>query len=104
MKNSLNYFLSKQNDAACKEYIDASKEIVKKYGLSIDILKRRKTALLRLQGDMIVTESIGRIGTCAELDAFLRIDIYLPVINKAINELNRRFSGENLAIFRIKSG
>ena len=49
---------------------------------------------------MIVTESIGRIETCAELDAFLRIDIYLPVINKAINELNRRFSGENLAIFQ----
>ena len=70
------------------------------YGLSIDILKLRNTIPLRLQGDMIVTESIGRIETCTELDAFLRIDIYLPVINKAINELNCRFSGENLAIFR----
>ena len=28
--------------------------------------------------------------------------LYLPVINKAINELNRRFSGENLVLQDLK--
>jgi len=46
---------------------------------------------------MIVTESIGRTEACDDLDDFLRIDTYKPVIDKALSELNRRFSSDNLA-------
>jgi len=49
---------------------------------------------------MIVTESIGRTETCDDLDDFLRIDIYKPVIDKALSELNRRFSSDNLAVLQ----
>jgi len=49
---------------------------------------------------MVVTESIGRNETSDGVDVLLRNEICYSVIDKAITELDARFSGENMKILR----
>ncbi len=63
-------------------------------------MKRRSRFPRALQIDMVVTESIGRNETSDDVDLFLRNEIFYPVIDKAIIELNDRFSEENMQILR----
>jgi hypothetical protein len=49
---------------------------------------------------MVITESIGRTEVPLQLDTFLANDIYYPVIDKAISEHDRRFTGANADIMR----
>ena len=82
------------------KYVTTSKNIVCTYGLSSNILKSRSRFSLRFEVDMVVTESIGRNETSDDVDVFLRSEIYYPVIDKAVTELNDRFSEENMKILR----
>ena len=100
IKNCIDFLEQKQSDDECIKYIDESKIIAHTYQISTDILKRKTRVPRRLEGDMIVTESIGRTETCQQVDEFLRIDIYKPIFAKTLSELNRRFSSENLTILQ----
>lgn len=100
IKSCTDFLEEKQNDDACNLYIEQSRVLAITYNLSLDIVKRKTRVPNRLQGDMIVTDPIGRTETCQDVDSFLRIDIYKPVIAKALSELNRRFSSENLSILQ----
>lgn len=47
---------------------------------------------------MIVTEPIGRADLTADLATFLSNEIYYPVLDRALCELDRRFAGANMDI------
>ena len=98
--NCLDFFREKRNEADCMKHVIASKGIVDEHGLSSNIMRRRTRVPRRLEGDMVVTEGIGRNETSHDVDVFLRNDIYYPVIDKAITELDARFSGDNMKILR----
>ena len=98
--NCLDFFREKRNEADCMKHVIASKDIVDEHGLSSNIMRRRTRVPRRLEGDMVVTEGIGRNETSHDVDVFLRNDIYYPVIDKAITELDARFSGDNMKILR----
>ena len=98
--NCLDFFREKRNEADCMKHVIPSKDIVDEHGLSSNIMRRRTRVPRRLEGDMVVTEGIGRNETSHDVDVFLRNDIYYPVIDKAITELDARFSGDNMKILR----
>ena len=98
--NCLDFLREQRSETECMKYVTTSKNIVCTYGLSSNILKRRSRFSRRFEVDMVVTESIGRNETSDDVDVFLRNEIYYPVIDKAVTELNDRFSEENMKILR----
>jgi hAT family C-terminal dimerisation region len=98
--NCLDFLHEQRSETQCMQHVTTSKNIVCTYGLSSNILKRRSRFSRRFEVDMVVTESVGRNETSDDVDVFLRSEIYYPVIDKAITELNDRFSEENMKILR----
>ena len=99
-KNCKDFLEEKQNDDACSIYIEKSRNVAHKFQLSTDIVKRKTRVPSRLEGDMLVTECIGRTESCQGVEAFLRIDIYKPVIAKALSEFNRGFSSGKVDVLQ----
>lgn len=102
--NCVDFFTAKRTEEECNKYFDESVHTAQELDLSVDVLPRqvrRKTRLPnRLQSDVVVTEPIAQGRSEAQtLGEFLRTEIYLPVIDTALSELQRRFSLENTAIF-----
>ena len=82
------------------------------YNLSTITINQKRERTPVWLTDMVVTDAIGRnyvlsfsirgiiIFIAFSVGVFLRIEIYLPVLDKASSELYRRFSGENQNILR----
>lgn len=99
VRNCQDFLQQKRCIDEFERYFEAGHKIAVRHELSLDILQRRRARLpLRYESEMIVTESIGRREAPAELQTFLRQEIYYPVIDKALSELAARFRGENTAI------
>jgi len=94
----------KRTNDQCDTYITNAKEQCLKVGLSCSIGRssRKRHLPARLQGNVIVTENIGRSESQADDDesAFLRKEIYFPVIDTALVQLKTRFSPECVAVIR----
>jgi len=72
-----------------------------RHELSSDILPWRCGCLpRRFDGDVLVTKTIGRADAPSSAEALLAHDICKPVIDKALCELDRRFSDGNMRIMR----
>ena len=74
------------------------------FKLSIDISPRRQLTNIpsRYQNEVQLTETIGnsRRNNVNDLELFLRTEIYYPTVDKSLAELERRFSSENITIFK----
>ena len=91
----------KRNDDTFKMIFEAAQKTAETYELSSDILPRRCGRLpRRFEGDVLVTETIGRADAPSSAEALLANDIFKPVIDKALCELDRRFSDGNMRIMR----
>lgn len=92
----------KRTDDQCDTYIANAKEQCIKVGLSCSVGRSSRTRNLpaRLQGDITVTEIIGRHESQSDGDesAFIRKNIYFPVIDTTLVQLNTRFSPECIAV------
>ena len=67
------------------KYIKTSKNTVRIYSLSSNMLKCRSRFPRTFEVDMVVTKSIVKSQTSDDVDVFLHNEIYYPVIDKAIN-------------------
>jgi hypothetical protein len=94
----------KRTDDQCDTYTTRAKERCVKEGLLCSVARssRKRCLPARLQGNVTVTENIGRSESQADGDesAFLRKEIYFPIIDRTLVELNTRFSQECVAVIR----
>ena len=99
--NCSQFIHDKRNEKDCDKYIVMSTKIVTTYNLSTNIMQKRKSTTPVWLTDMVVTDAIGRNEVLStSVSDFLRTEIYLPVLDKASAELDRRFSRENQKILR----
>src|SRR6218665_4085355 len=99
INNVRHYLQQKRTPDEFKEHFDAAKQLAESNELQTTIaFKSRSRARIlprRFEGDMIVTESIGRTEAPPDLATLLLNDIYYPVIDTALSEVERRFGGAN---------
>src|SRR6218665_3348864 len=99
INNVRHYLQQKRTPDEFKEHFDAAKQLAESNELQTTIaFKSRSRARLlprRFEGDMIVTESIDRTEAPPDLATLLLNDIYYPVIDTALSEVERRFGGAN---------
>ena len=62
--------------------------------MNCNILTRKRKGLISSAlKDFVVTEAVGRDESLSKtIECFLRVEIFFPVLDKAIRELTRRFS------------
>ena len=80
---------------------EAAQKTAETYALPSDILPRSRSRLpRRFEGDVLITDTIGAVDAPSSVEALLANDIFKPVIDKALCELDRRFSDGNMRIMR----
>lgn len=88
----------------CATYTVCAKEQCLELGLSCSVARSYRTRNIpaRLQGSVTVTENIGRRESQTEGDesVFLNNEIFVPVIDAALLQLNIRFSQDSLSVIR----
>ena len=92
----------KRNDDTFKMIFEAAQKTAETNELSPDKLPRRCGRLLRrFEGDVLVTVTIGRAADApSSVEALLANDIFKPVIEKDLCELDCRFSDDNMKIMQ----
>lgn len=63
--------------------------------------RRRREQPRRLQDSIITYETTGQNNpsSCDSISQFIKVNMYLPVIDHILSELNRRFSANNIDLF-----
>ncbi len=97
MKNEISL---KRNDDNCEKFADIALRTCRKHDLSCEVKKGRKTTVSHRLPSSVVTESLGRNETVQDVQQFLRREIFYPTIDKAVTEINARFSTISVEILR----
>lgn len=103
IKNMVETLENMRSAKQCSEYIQLAKTLCIKYDINdiCQLYSQRKRKPPTNISDAIITENIGLVNNISDIyneDDYIRKSIFLPIIDKALVELNSRFSSGNMGV------